>query len=320
MVSAPSVAVDANCDLDECIEILLKCESLPLHQLKAVCEKVKEILVEEPTVVPLRTPLTLVGDIHGQFYDMEELFKIGGSLPDTNYLFLGDYVDRGYHSLEVVSLLLCYKARWPHRITLLRGNHESRSVNQVYGFYSECYKKYGKADAWNAVNMVFDYLPLAALIDNKIFCVHGGISPYTTTIDDVRTVDRYQDVPSEGAMADMLWSDPGEVNGFVQSMRGCGFQWGPDISKKFCSINKCDYIVRAHQCVMKGYEWNHDNKVATVFSAPNYMYRSGNKAALMILDSNRQQKFIAFDAAPRQQSEMSLGGSIRPMFFLLSIC
>ena len=123
---------------------------------------------------------------HGQFYDLKEVFKNGGEVSENTYLFLGDFVDRGYHSLETFLLLLCYKVRYPQKITLLRGNHESRQITQVYGFYDESLRKYGSAEVWKICNEIFDLLPLAAVINNKIFCVHGGLSPSALSINDVR--------------------------------------------------------------------------------------------------------------------------------------
>ena len=134
--------------LDRSIANLAECKPLPEDQIKALCEKAKEILVNESNVQPVRTPVTICGDIHGQFYDLKELFKIGGELPDNNYLFMGDYVDRGYYSVETVSFLVTLKVRYPNRITILRGNHESKQITQVYGFYDECLRKYGNANVW----------------------------------------------------------------------------------------------------------------------------------------------------------------------------
>lgn len=170
-------------NLDKQIETLFQCKPLPESQVKALCEKAKEILIHESNVSQVRAPVTICGDIHGQFHDLRELFKIGGHPPDTNYLFMGDYVDRGYYSVETVTLLVALKVRHRERITILRGNHESRQITQVYGFYDECLRKYGNANVWKFFTEFFDYLPLTAVVENQIFCLHGGLSPSIDTLD-----------------------------------------------------------------------------------------------------------------------------------------
>jgi serine/threonine-protein phosphatase 4 catalytic subunit len=132
----------------------------------------------------------ICGDIHGQFYDLKELFKVGGECPETNYLFLGDFVDRGFYSVETFLLLLALKVRYPDRIMLIRGNHESRQITQVYGFYDECLRKYGSVNVWRYCTEIFDYLSLSALIDDRVFCVHGGLSPSISTLDQVFGANR----------------------------------------------------------------------------------------------------------------------------------
>lgn len=199
----------------------------------------------------LKCPITICGDIHGQFHDLIELFRIGGDLPYTNYLFLGDYVDRGFYSIETISLLICLKIKYPNRITLLRGNHESRQITQVYGFYDECLRKYGNGNVWKNFTDLFDYFPLCALIENQILCMHGGLSPTLETLDDIKRLDRMQEIPHEGSMCDLLWSDPDEKVGWGLSPRGAGYTFGLDISEAFNKRNGLSLIARAHQLVME---------------------------------------------------------------------
>lgn len=303
-----------------------------------------------------------------------ELFRVGGDVPDTNYLFMGDFVDRGFYSLESFLLLLCLKVRYPDRITLIRGNHESRQITTVYGFYDECLRKYGSANVWRYCCEVFDYLALGALVmgaagdidptdapfaepsmihpehdeveieilnsqgqimnryarskppglpeDNSsvsnnasspsqttqsgppgtsaagasrgnsnntggaVLCVHGGLSPLIDSIDKIRLLDRKQEVPHEGAMCDLLWSDPDEIDGWGLSPRGAGFLFGADIVKCFNHKNDLSLICRAHQLVMEGFKEMFDSTIVTVWSAPNYCYRCGNVAAILELSED----------------------------------
>lgn len=185
-------------NLDANIEQLMECKPLKETEVKFLCEKAKEILQKESNVQPVKSPVTVCGDIHGQFHDLMELFKIGGKAPETNYLFMGDYVDRGYYSVETVTLLMTLKVRYPTRIFLTRGNHESRQITQVYGFYDECMRKYGNPNVWKYFTDLFDFLPLTALIETQIFTLHGGLSPSIETLDHIRMLDRFQEVPHEG--------------------------------------------------------------------------------------------------------------------------
>lgn len=266
----------------------------------------------------------ICGDIHGQFYDLVELFKVGGECPDKNYLFLGDFVDRGYYSVETFLLLLALKVRYPDRITLIRGNHESRQITQVYGFYDECLRKYGSVNVWRYCTEIFDYLSLSAIIEDKIFTVHGGLSPSINTLDQIRVIDRKQEVPHDGAMyvssfdnkrtsahmqpfvllscfrCDLMWSDPEEIEGWGLSPRGAGYLFGGDIVSVFNERNDLELIARAHQLVMEGHRSMFNDALVTVWSAPNYCYRCGNVAAILELDENLDRSFKIFDAAPQE--------------------
>ena len=231
---------------------------------------------------------------------MKELFKIGGQVPENNYLFMGDYVDRGYYSVETVTLLVTLKVRYPNRITILRGNHESKQITQVYGFYDECLRKYGNANVWQYFTSLFDYLPLTAVVEGNIFCLHGGLSPSIDTLDQIKQLDRIMEVPHEGPICDLLWSDPDDRCGWGISPRGAGYSFGQDISEQFNHSNDLKLISRAHQLVMNGYNWSHDRNIITVFSAPNYCYRCGNEAAIMEVDEFMKYTFLQFNPAPNQ--------------------
>lgn len=235
---------------------------------------------------------------------------MGGECPYTNYLFLGDFVDRGYYSVETFLLLLALKVRYPDRITLIRGNHETRQITQVYGFYDECLRKYGSVNVWRYCTEIFDYLCLAAIIEDKVFCVHGGLSPAINTLDQIRAIGRKQEVPHDGAMADLMWSDPEDIEGWGISPRGAGYLFGGDVVAKFNEVNRIELIARAHQLAMEGYKSMFpikNNKSAqpvdalvTVWSAPNYCYRCGNVAAILELDEYLDQHFKIFEAAPQE--------------------
>jgi len=265
---------------------------------------VKELLLEESNVQPVAAPVTICGDIHGQFYDLRELFKVGGDPPQTNYIFMGDFVDRGYYSLETFTFLLCLKARWPEKITLLRGNHESRQITQVYGFYDECQQKYGNANAWKYCTQVFDLLTVAALINGRVLCVHGGLSPDIRTLDQIRTINRNQEIPHEGDFCDLMWSDPEDIETWQVSPRGAGWLFGSRVTKEFVTINNLEVIARAHQLVHDGYKFMFDKQLVTVWSAPNYCYRCGNVAAILALDQDLKQDFKIFAAVPDDQRKV----------------
>jgi len=286
--------------VDGWISQLLACKHLSEADVFELCTKAREVLSVESNVQPVRCPVTVCGDIHGQFHDLIELFRIGGWPPHTNYLFMGDYVDRGYNSVETVSLLVALKLRYRDRITILRGNHESRQITQVYGFYDECLRKYGNANVWKYFTDLFDYLPLTALIEKQIFCLHGGLSPSIDSLSNILEHDRVQEVPHEGPMCDLLWSDPDDRCGWGISPRGAGYTFGQDISEQFNHHNGLTLVARAHQLVMEGYNWCHDKNVVTIFSAPNYCYRCGNQAAIMEIDEHLEYTFLQFDPAPRR--------------------
>jgi len=280
-----------------------------------ICSMAAEVLMEEPNVIQMPPPVTIVGDIHGQYYDLLELFHVGGALPDVNYVFMGDYVDRGFHSLESLLLLLCLKVRYPKRLSLIRGNHESRQITQVYGFYDECIRKYGGTNVWRACTDAFDCLPLSTVIAEKVFCVHAGLSPSLKSMTDITQLQRRQEMPREGLMADLMWSDPSEIEGYALSERGAGYLFGADVVKEFTQHNSFDLITRSHQLIMEGYKEKFDGTLVTVWSAPNYCYRCGNVAAILELDdTGLQRSYKIFQAAPEKNPDLQQG--TLPSYFL----
>lgn len=290
-------ASEAECD--RWIEKVRRCEHLTETELKMLCDKVKEILMEESNVQPVHSPVIVCGDVHGQFYDLMALFAKGGEIPTKNYIFMGDFVDRGHHSVETLQLLLCYKARYPQCITLLRGNHESRQVTQVYGFYDECFRKYGSANAWKYCTDVFDHLSLACIIDGSVLCVHGGLSPDITTIDQIRLIERTQEIPHEGPFCDLMWSDPEEIETWAVSQRGAGWLFGSKVTSQFNQINNLQLICRAHQLVQEGFKYMFpDKNLITVWSAPNYCYRCGNVASILSFNEHLDREIHIFKDVP----------------------
>ncbi|MCO5567634.1 hypothetical protein L7F22_021328 [Adiantum nelumboides] len=452
--------VEKAMDLDGWIEKVKEGQHLLEDELKHLCEYVKEILVEESNVQPVNSPVTVCGDIHGQFHDLMKLFQTGGHVPDTNYIFMGDFVDRGYNSLEVFTILLLLKASdkqdedddeedqdkdegppghehdfedddgdpssalgpafggvstgqlagpskgseppstpakdaslaalghevavtplmaklrlhvqgyvgqedfghevavtplmaklrlhvqggkdividvklkgesvplvsvvvvsklmkshlcrysivadekspsadestlYPASMTLLRGNHESRQITQVYGFYDECQRKYGNPNAWRYCTDVFDYLTLSAIIDGRVLCVHGGLSPDVRSIDQIRLIERQCEIPHEGPFCDLMWSDPEDIETWAVSPRGAGWLFGARVTSEFNHINGLELVCRAHQLVQEGLKYMFPDKgLVTVWSAPNYCYRCGNVASILSFDENmeRQIKFF----------------------------
>lgn len=245
----------------------------------------------------MSAPVTICGDIHGQFHDLLELFQKGGDIPNTNYVFMGDFVDRGYNSVETFQLLMCLKIKYPGCITLLRGNHETRQITTVYGFYDETIRKYGNANPWKYCTEVFDYLGIGAIVEGKIFCIHGGLSPDIKSLDQIRLIERRMEIPHEGAFCDLMWSDPEDIETWALSPRGAGWLFGSKVTSEFNHINEIELVARAHQLVMDGFKyWFKDSNLVTVWSAPNYCYRCGNVASILNISDNMERSFEIFHA------------------------
>jgi serine/threonine-protein phosphatase PP1 catalytic subunit len=232
-------------------------------------------------MIELNPPVKILGDIHGQYHDLIRLFDMGGFPPESNYLFLGDYVDRGKQSLETILLLFCFKIKYPENFFVLRGNHECANVTRVYGFYDEC-KRRTNVKIWKTFIDVFNTLPIAGLVAGKIFCVHGGLSPSLNNLDDIRTIVRPTDIPEFGLLNDILWADPSETAiEWEDNERGVSYCFGKKIVNDFLTKFDLDLVCRAHMVVEDGYQFFNERTLVTVFSAPNYCGEFDNFGAIM---------------------------------------
>ncbi|KAF2867246.1 serine/threonine-protein phosphatase PP-Z [Massariosphaeria phaeospora] len=277
-------------DLDDMIQRLLdaaytgkvtKTVCLKNAEIFAICSAVREVFLGQPALLELAAPVKIVGDVHGQYTDLIRMFEMCGFPPNSNYLFLGDYVDRGKQSLETILLLLCYKLKFPENFFLLRGNHECANVTRVYGFYDEC-KRRCNIKVWKAFVDTFNTLPIAAIVAQKIFCVHGGLSPSLSHMDDIRQIARPTDVPDYGLLNDLLWSDPADMeNDWESNERGVSYCFGKKVIMEFLARHEFDLVCRAHMVVEDGYEFFNDRILVTVFSAPNYCGEFDNWGAVM---------------------------------------
>lgn len=267
-------------------------------------------------------PINICGDTHGQYSDLLRLFEMGGFPDDKSYLFLGDYVDRAMQSIETICLLFAYKIKYPNRMFLLRGNHECASINRIYGesynsvptlswveytdtrtgFYDECKRRYS-VKLWRTFGDCFNCMPVAAVVANKIFCTHGGLSPDLYTLDQIKNIRRPTDVPDEGLLCDLLWSDPDpDSQGWTESDRGVSYIFGSDVVEQFLQTHDLDLVCRAHQVVSDGYEFFAGRKLVTIFSAPNYCNEFDNAGAMLVVDKALNCSFKVLCSSDKKKS------------------
>jgi serine/threonine-protein phosphatase PP1 catalytic subunit len=272
--------------------------NLSADEITALCRQARDLAMSQPMLLELQAPLCICGDIHGQFFDLLRIFEIAGLPPSTRFLFLGDYVDRGKWSIECIVLLMCFRIKYPLQVFLLRGNHEAAGISRIYGFYDEIKQAYGNVGLWKTFIDCFNCFPIAALVDSKIFCCHGGLSPDLKNLQDINKILRPTDVPDTGIMCDLMWADPymlqdkdgrntGESGkGWAHNDRGISYLFGDDIVQQFCKDHNLDLICRAHQQVEAGYQFYAGMKLVTIFSAPNYCMTETNAGAFMMVDAN----------------------------------
>mmetsp|Transcript_15547 Transcript_15547/g.46610 ORF Transcript_15547/g.46610 Transcript_15547/m.46610 type:complete len:424 (-) Transcript_15547:71-1342(-) len=295
--------------VDSCIEQLLSVVDDPpgteVHLLEEdlvwICRESRAVFLGQPILLEVGAPLNICGDTHGQYHDLLKLFKMGGFPPDSNYLFLGDYVDRAKQSVETIALLLCYKIRYPGLVFLLRGNHECSTLNRIYGFYDECKRRYS-VKLWRVFGDCFNCMPVAAVVAERIICMHGGLSPELESLDQIRALQRPTEVPEDGLLCDLLWSDPdANTLGWAYSSRGVSYTFGPDVTRKFLARHDLELVCRAHQVVEDGYEFQCDRSLVTVFSAPNYCGEFDNAGGMVVIDADLCCSFKVLKPAPPRQ-------------------
>eukprot|EP00455_Lapot_gusevi_P022003 TRINITY_DN2294_c0_g1_i1.p1 TRINITY_DN2294_c0_g1~~TRINITY_DN2294_c0_g1_i1.p1 ORF type:complete len:500 (+),score=136.96 TRINITY_DN2294_c0_g1_i1:87-1586(+) len=306
-------------DLEALKEHLSREGRLHIPDAVDLIHRATELLRTEPNLLTLGDPITVCGDVHGQFFDLLRLFEVGGPPETTQYLFLGDYVDRGCFSTECVFYLYALKITYPKRFFMLRGNHECRQLTQFFNFKDECKFKYN-LDLYDEIMLSFDALPLAALINDKFLCIHGGLSPEVKNLNDIQAIDRFMEIPRSGPMCDLLWSDPVPDDGDSSAVhedeedsdsdgerprpqvvtrqfsynftRQCSYVYGVEAVEEFLEANNLTSLIRAHEAQLEGYKMQMINaksgipRVITIFSAPNYCDVYKNKAACLEFDNN----------------------------------
>ena len=302
--------VSGKCTSDFCQDLMeqqSKQQPIPKKFAYQIVLDMIEMLKESSTLVDIDVPekgeVTVCGDVHGQFYDLLKIFSLNGvPSQDNPYLFNGDFVDRGSFSVEVILTLFAWKLAFPNHMHLARGNHETRGMNTLYGFEREVREKYGDT-MYSLFCEAFCWLPLCHVINHQVFVVHGGLSQYNVTLDDIRRVNRECDPPRTGLMTDLLWSDPHVDEGISPSKRGAGVAFGPDVTQNFLKVNSLKMIIRSHEHREEGYSMEHNDQLITVFSAPNYCGKMGNKGAFIKLDGKTlTPKVITFAWAGLLQS------------------
>jgi len=298
----------------------MRAEQLPARRdVVAILKQAIDVMSTCPNVMPIDVPeneeITVCGDTHGQYYDLLNIFKLNGLPSEGNrYLFNGDFVDRGSYSFETIFALLAHKVLYPGHMYMSRGNHESLNLNRMYGFEGEVKAKYDE-QIFQLFQEVFGALPLAHCINKKVFVTHGGLfSRDNVTIAEINKEDRFRDLPEEGLMVDMLWSDPHGMPGRAKNKRGVGVAFGEDITRNFLETNNLKLVVRSHEVTDNGYLMWHSDKLITVFSAPNYCDQIGNKGAFIRFEGKAMKpQFTTFEHVkhpgkrPMQYSAMGMG-------------
>ena len=301
----PTAAEPTNSDVEAAIATVLKdWRSLAFRTpfteslINYILRTGRALLMSEPSLVQLEAPVNICGDTHGQIHDLSSIFQAGKMPPQARYLFLGDYVDRGKFGIEVFCILLGLKLLHPTHMYILRGNHEVGTINRHYGFFDECKRRYS-VKLYKAFNDVFNCLPIAALVEGAVLCMHGGISPHLKRLDDIANVRRPFMPQDTGLVCDLLWADPTEIPGWQANERGVSYTFGPDVLRKCMAELDVDLVVRAHQVMEEGFGFFAERSLVTVFSASNYTGEFENCSAMLVMDQDMKCSFQVFDPTRR---------------------
>ena len=274
-------------------KIPIKLVNLDVSNIEKIINLAQNILQDEPSLLYLEAPMTIVGSIKGHYNDLLRIFYHSGEPNKKNYLFLGSYVDFGSRCIETICLLLLYKIKFKENFFLLRGNHDCATMNRIYGFYDECKRRYS-VKLWKQFTTLFNYLPIASIICDKILCLHAGLSPELKSFKQINDIPRPISIPSEGLLCDLLYSCPETIIGWHESDRGISYVFGPDVVDSFCKRFSIDLICRSKEVKQDGYEFFSGRQLVTIFSAPNYCGDFDNNAAIMSIDENLKCSMTMF--------------------------
>ena len=289
-------------------EVRLVLPMVPMDLFILILQRVANLFMNEPTVLNLSTPVVIIGDLHGQLLDLFRILRCHSDWDKTQFLFLGDLVDRGSFSTETVLLVFILKILYPETIHIIRGNHEFSEIYNECGFATEIRRIYKDDQAvLSAFEAACSYIPLGAIIDGEMLCVHGGIGPTVNTIADIRNEPRPQTVFTPGPMDDVLWSDPDDtISMFVESRRGSGHCFGADALELFLNRNRLKCLIRGHQCVDSGIQEDFDGRLITVFSASNYCGVTGNRGGVLVIQKDGTTKGEMFPPMPHYERDRAV--------------
>lgn len=295
----PKEKMQTELNYQELLQNLTTSGTLPTEQeMEQICLEATKVFTALPNVLEISSPVNIFGNIAAQFSDLTRAVTQVAKNPEQGtLLFLGNYVNRSTESLACISYLFLRVLIEPERVYLLRGNHEAKEITKVYGLYEETMTHYGNENVWNYLCSAFNHLPLAAVINKKVFAVHGGLSPDLGTIEELNQVERRQAVAHQGLITDLLWSDPADQDGYNKSPRGAGCIFGQAQTEEFLSKNGLDYIIRSHQLPQNelGYIKDHGDKCITVWNATHYCGKMNNKSSVGYIGEDQELELLVFE-------------------------